>query len=183
MRARALLILVVALTPACGNKPPAGPSGTSTTVVRAGEYTVTISATSGFSPGTTVMCFLFNGGTGDTISFPATVAADNGTFTLRATGPADLGLNIAFRSAGVGTIAGPVSGQVRDPTSGVVVSFAPLPANFVPGMPAADSSFIGFNTLTPDPNVFSGSVTGQVTLANASASTMCANSTWQMRLK
>jgi hypothetical protein len=190
MTRAALVAIAVSLSIACGSSPaspnPGNNNMTGVPTVRAGDYLVTVSAAS-FSAGTPSVCFVLSGGPGaipDVASFTVTVASDGGTFTVRPIGGANLGMIAVLKGASGGMITGPVTGRARDTDSGAMVTFAQLaPATF-PGAGSADPTLVGFNTLTPDPNVFSGPVTGALTFADAGgASYVCAGGSWRMRPK
>jgi hypothetical protein len=190
MTRAALAAIGVSLSIACGSSPasPGNTGNNNTTGVptlRAGDYLVTVSTT-GFNGGATGLCVVFSAGgsgVGDTVTFTATVAADGSTFTLRPAGAADLGMVATLKGAAAGMISGPVAGQARDSASGAVVAFAPLPSNAIPGAGSADPTLVGFNTFSADPNMFSGPVTGLLTIEGAGASRSCSGGSWTMRAK
>ena len=167
-----LLILAMA---GCQQTSPSTPSVQGSPYsLMPGEYTMTIYVP-GPSSGINVVCVQENA-VPDTASFPVGVSLVTGGWRIQPVGEANLGLVALLAPYSVTVVAGPVFGQARDLSTGVVVSISPAIA--VDSPVQTDAWLDG---TVANPAFAAGYLAGDVQFALGSAARFCRPVRWMLR--
>jgi hypothetical protein len=172
-RARRLALVCLALAAGSNSCTPVSPSAwaKSPYSLLPGDYTLVVYVPKG-DAGKYVICVAEND-VPDTVSIPVTVTAFTSGWRMTPVGDSNLGLVALLEMADPTTIYGPVLGQARDPSTGVVVTISPP----VDAASATQSDAWLLGTMVSR-NFAAGGVSGSVQFSVGGKARWCTPNSW-----
>jgi hypothetical protein len=174
-RARRLSLACLALAAGSNSCTPVSPSAwaTSPYSLLPGDYTLMVYVPKG-DAGKYVICVAKND-VPDTVSIPVTVTAVTSGWRMTPVGDSNLGFVALLEMSGPTTIYGPVLGQARDPSTGVVVTISPP----VDAASATQGDAWLLGTMVSR-NFAAGSISGSVQFSIGGEARWCTPNSWSV---
>jgi hypothetical protein len=139
-----------------------------------GEYTLVVYVPKG-EAGKHVICVDDNS-VPDSVSIPVTLVLADDIYRVTPVGDANIRFQLLLQMSGPTTVYGPVLGQARDPSSGVVVTISP-PID--PNYPTQGDAML--SGLMASRNFVAGMVYGSVQFSLDGAARWCSPNSWILK--